>query len=141
MRFWFSGPRIMGIRPGISLSGSEMASVFLKHPLLRMNDAQNAIAVADAYAKIDRLSPASREKARLAVDAAVAYREQLKAKERRDNRAVGITFVALALILSVLIMSVFGTPFHIPSYSGYAGNGPCTVTDGNGDKQPCTPAP
>jgi TRAP-type C4-dicarboxylate transport system permease large subunit len=119
MRFWFSGPRIMGIRPGISLTDGEMASVFLKHPLLRMNDAQNALAVADAYAKIDRLSPASREKARLAVDAAVAYREQLKAKERRDNRTIGVTFVTFAVIAALLVVMVFG-PTEPPSIGAMA---------------------
>ena len=27
MRFWFSGPRIMGIRPGVSLRQSEAAQI------------------------------------------------------------------------------------------------------------------
>jgi hypothetical protein len=45
MRFWFSGPRILGgmVRPGVSFSDRELAGMFASkptNPLLAMSDAE-----------------------------------------------------------------------------------------------------
>jgi len=139
MRFWFSGPRMFHglVRPGVSFSDRELASMFAKrptNPLLAMSDAENYLALADAYAKIEKLPEVHRAKARLAVEAGAAWREaQLSAIGKR-RRAWRWVLIALAVLCSI----GYFASIHDDRY---AGDGPCMVTDSNGDKQPCTPAP
>jgi hypothetical protein len=108
MRFWFSGPRILGgmVRPGVSFSDRELAGMFASkptNPLLAMSDAENALALADAYAKIERLPEAKRAKARLAVEAGAAFREKLK-RSRRHRNVGGWIFCAVLSVPLILIV-------------------------------------
>jgi hypothetical protein len=128
------------VRPGVSFSDRELAGMFAKRPaspLLTMTDAENHLALAYAYAKIEKLPEAKRAKARLAVEAVAAQREahiQALGKQQRANRR----WPWVLLALTVLCAIGYFASIHDDRY---AGNGPCMVTDSNGDKQPCTPAP
>jgi hypothetical protein len=113
MRIWLSGPRILGglVRPGISLSDREFAGMFASkptNPLLAMSDAENALALADAYEKIGRLPEAKRAKARLAVEVGAAFREKALTHKRRSGRAAGVTFFTFEIIAAAMVAGVFG---------------------------------
>jgi hypothetical protein len=95
MRFWLSGPRVFHgmVRPGVSFSDRELAGLFAKRPintLTAMSDAENYLALADAYAKIEKLPEAYRAKARLAVEAVAAYRETRRSRSSKGRWCTGV---------------------------------------------------
>jgi hypothetical protein len=99
------------VRPGVSFSDRELAGLFASqptNPLLAMSDAENAVAIADAYEKIGRLPEAKRAKALLAVEAGAAFREKMNARKRRSSRAAGVTFFTFEIIAAAMVAGVFG---------------------------------
>jgi len=99
MRLFFSAPLGHGRRGGVSFSDRELAGNYRqKNPLRRMTDEENAFALVDAYAKIERLPEAQRAKAIDAVESAAAYREQIKRRESTDRRAWPWVLLAFAIL-------------------------------------------